>query len=197
MAEQEGVATLYSDDFYRVFKRKDVGRIRSFLREHDVDVNACTIALDPKSKVYSTVMVFALVFYDRAVMMCLLDEFGADLDVPCYIGNDPQLPLRDYPVFQACVANNAEEAVEFVLDHGASPLAVSYGVSDNTLDRFALTIIEAAKDRLRTAWAAAWSLSHHPVLRDMAQPVAQRVMTTPVREFLKEDNTARNKRKKI
>jgi hypothetical protein len=86
--------------------------------------------------------------------------------------------------------------MEWLLKRGASPFFFLKTHTPVSLSD-PLRLIDCAKDRLRTAWAAAWSLSHHPVWRDMVQPAAQCVMGTPVREFLMEDNTARNKRKKI
>ncbi len=193
MGEQGGP---YATDLNHVFKTKDVAQIRSFLLQHSIDVNVCGIRTRDGGWLLATPLVHAVANFDAKVMTCLLDEFGADLNAPCYRTPGGPIDIEDYPIFQACCTpDDPVDATAFMLDHGASPFSVPYGMSSFALNVDAMDVFEAGQARCRTAWAAYWALSQHPVFRDMAQQVAQCIMTTPVREFLKSHEGSRKKSK--
>lgn len=186
-----------------VFARKNVAEIRSFLRHRAIDVNACNLLWSPDSLIYSTTMKYAMYHFDQGVVQMLLDEFGADLNAPCHVERDGGFIAEDdYLIFQMTTNGDPDGILEFLLDHGASAFILdesSDWLSDTGF-RFCRLLL-AGRDRLRTAWAAAWALSQRPHapaawgLRDMAQQVAQCIMATPVREFLTVQEDLIKKRK--
>ena len=194
-------------DWYDIFERKTVPEIRAFLQEHAVDVNECNLhwGLDPTYR--WSVVWCAIVEFRRDVMDLLLNEFGADLSVPCrFLSNAVVVEAEAYPIYRAFVGSSRLDALEFVLERGASPFKGCDNlprIGKTGYKEEALGLIDAAKDRLRTAWAVAWALSQRPPqstsvwgLCDMAQPVAQRVTGTPVREFLKEGEETQTKKRR-
>lgn len=177
----------------KLFERKDVAEICRTLRQHGVvDVNDCCV-LTPHSA--RSVMSFAIYCFHPEVMRCLLHEFGADFHVVCVCGADD---VDWYPLDIAHLYDlDPEKAMEWLLDHGTSPFVFLKG---NNLIAPAyinsrVCLVDAAEERLYTAWAATWFLSQHPVSRDMAQQVAQCIMATPVREFLNESVEQNKKRR--
>jgi hypothetical protein len=186
----------YATDVNNVFKTRDVARVRSFLTQHKIDVNACGIRTNAGGWLLATPLVHAIANFDKTVMKCLLEEFAADLNTPCYRTSGGPIALEDYPLFQSCCTpDDPVEAAEFLLDHGAHPFVVPYGMSLLSHNVTALDMLQAAKVRIQTAWAATWALSQHPVWRDMAQQVAQCIMGTPARKFLNESTDQNKKRR--
>ena len=200
MGEHQGP---YATDLNNVFKKKDVALVRSFLIQHKIDVNVCGIKTREGGWLLATPLVHAIANFDGNVMKCLLEEFGADVNAPCYRTHGGPISVEDYPLFQACCTpDDPVEATEFLLDRGASPFAVPYGMSSSTLNSAAMGLFEAGKRRTYAAWAVAWSLSQRPPqstsvwgLRDVAQQVAQCIMVTPVREFLREEGDFKRHKK--
>jgi hypothetical protein len=178
----EGVFMLSVRKLYKLFEKQNVNDIRSFLHQHTVaDINECSLLTPHQAQ---SIMSIAISCFNPQVMHCLLEEFGADLNAVCvYDTEDSEwylLEMAYYAVF------DPTEAIEWLLDQGASPfLCLKPRVVKTPLDPDALCLVECAADRTRTAWAAHWALSQHPVWRDMAQQVAQAVVATPVREFSK------------
>ena len=181
----------------KLFQRCNVKEIREFLHQHHIDVNELSLRQDDESQYRWSPMVYAIANFDRDVMEMLLNEFGADFNKPCVCVRDGAVPSADdYLILHNCIPGDFTLSVEFMLDNGASPFVFH----DNN-DRFITSpthhvqMVLTAKERLRTAWAAAWSLSQRPVLRDMIQPVAQRIMATPVREFLTDEKDCKKHKK--
>ena len=191
---------LEAEHCYHLFRQKSADAVRSCIKEFGIDINACTIHVGAHA--YTSPLVYAIVYFDQCTVACLLSEFGADLNAPCYLNpNALSDEKTEYVLdFALCGPESVAkvmEATDFLLDHGASPFLIS-SIEDPKHARLvpdALLLIEAAKDRLRTAWASCWALSHHPVWRDMIQPAAQRVMGTPVREFLTDEKDGKRHKK--
>lgn len=183
-----------------LFQRKDVVEIRNFLREHNVDVNECSIPLDSSNEIYYSVLTHALRNFDHAVMTCLLEEFGADLNLPCMVClDDPRKPGWRFPAFCALITHrDTVDAVEYVLEHGATPFVTA---SENTaylkerVDGGALLLLEYAKRRCRTAWTTVWVLSQltGTLWPDMSEALAKMIVGIPLREFSK-DSVKRHKK---
>lgn len=189
---------IMAKDVESVFARRNVAEIRTFLRDHTIDVNACTLLWAPDSLIYSTAMKYAIYHFDPCVVRMLLDEFDADLNAPCHVERiNYFIAEDDYLIFQmkSC-GGDTDDILEFLLDHGASAFILeesSFWLS-NPRNHFCRLLL-SARDRTRTAWAAHWALSQHPVFRDMAQQVAQGILATPVREFLATQEDLRKKSK--
>lgn len=172
-----------------LFQRKDLTEIRKFLRERNIDVNDCSIAADATSKkTCGSVMIHAIRNFDRAVMTCLLEEFGADLSLPCAIfhKHDPSKRRRLFPTFCALFAGN--DAVNYVLEHGATPFvsdSEKFPYLTQRIDGQALLLLQYAKTRCRTAWVLIWTLSQltGTLWPDMREPLAKMVVGMPLREF--------------
>lgn len=194
MGDQQGVL-VRPPNFYNAFHGKDVPQARWFLQRYAIDVNACTI--DAGMGVRTSPMVYAVINFDPTVMLCLLNEFGADLNAPCYQDGEDIQYLLDYALCGPGTVEKATEATGFLLDHGASPFMIP-GVENHygAFVRSGMMLVNVAKERCYTAWAAHWTLSHDPCWRDMADQVARCIMATPVREFL-EDEENNIKRRKV
>jgi hypothetical protein len=195
-----GDDNIMGDDFDIIFRQKDVGKIRNFLKTHNVDVNVCSIPLTDLKRIHLSVIRYALVHFDRAVMSCLLEEFGADLNAPCTVCTVPRFVRLDYPVFEACFGvGDRLEVLEYVIDHGATPFAVARGAT-NFLTRpvsgQALHLLECAKKRIRTAWVVVWTFSQltGTMWPDMSEPLVKMLMAMPAMEFSR-DTYKRHKKK--
>lgn len=188
---------LHVEHYYQLFRQDNIGLVRSCLKLHEIDVNACTIHVG--NHAYTSPAVYAVIQFDRRMMECLLSEFEADLNAHCYreSGSEKTEYLLDYALCGPDSVSKGLEATAFLLDHGASPFLVST-IDDPQHARLvpdALALVKTARDRLYTAWAAHWALSQHLVFRDMAQQVAQCILATPVREFLATQEDLRKKSK--
>lgn len=197
MGEPEGV----NDNLviHNVFRRTNVTEIRSFLRKHHPDVNGCYIMLSPGGYVRGSIVRYALTHFNAEVITCLLEEFGADLSIPCVVCDEPGYLSRSYPIFYACFSLcDRLEAVEYVLDHGGSPFTVSFGKSKfhtERVDGQVLLLLEYAKTRCRTAWVLVWTLSQltGTLWPDMSEPLAKMIVEMPLREFSR-DSVKRHKK---
>jgi len=181
----------------KLFERKDVAEICRTLRQHNiVDVNDCSV-LTPHSA--RSVLSFAIESFHPDVMWSLLNDFGADLNVVCVSDAEG---VDWYPLEIAyCMLGVPEYAVRWLLEHGSSPFVfLDYSGPEDPWNE-SECLVERARDRLRTAWAATWVLSQRPHalgawgLRVMAQQVAQCIMETPLREVSEVCEDSRKKRK--
>ena len=187
MGEREGGKV-----FRKLFERKNVDEIRMFLHQHKVNVHMCTLLDWSGSRFVSSPLFYAVANFDPDVMQMICGEFGADFNVPCYGRRGGSLDVpENYPIFHTY--SNSTDDLEFMLDHGASPFVIPDIRDTFAADNDHVRLVLAARDRIQCAWAVAWSLSHHPVWRDMIQQVAQCVMGIPVRDFLE---VARKRHKK-
>lgn len=174
---------------FHVFRRKDVSEIRLFLTKHHPNVNACSIAIDLGGHARGSIVRYALSIFNTQVMTCLLEEFGADLSIPCVVCDEPWEDLQTFPIFYACVSLcDRVDAVEYVLEHGGSPFTIAFGKSEFLTERIdgqALLLLEYAKTRCRTAWVIIWTLSHltGTLWPDMSEPLAKMIVGMPLREF--------------
>jgi hypothetical protein len=193
MGDAEGI--LHAGRLFEVFVRNDVAEIRNVLQHLGLEVNSCVLYWDGQPHIWSPLFC-AIAFFDENVIHMLLDEFGADLNLPCIRKRDSNVvDSSSYPLFRACTNPN-ERVLDFMLDHGASPFTCSrLPLTTKEFQRYSRYMIKTARKRCRTAWAAHWALSQHLVWRDMAQQVAQCIAATPVREFLAVHEDSRKKSK--
>lgn len=196
MGDAEGIDESF---IFHVFRRKDVVEIRSFLRKHHPDVNACVLAIDLVRYVRGSIIRYALEHFDTKVMTCLLEEFGGDLSIPCVVRDGLCDNLQTYPIFYACFSLcDRVDAVEYVLEHGGSPFTVAFGKSTFLTERVdgqALLLLEYAKTRCRTAWVVVWTLSQltGTMWPDMSEPLTKMIVGMPLREFSR-DSVKRHKK---
>jgi hypothetical protein len=191
MGDAEGAD---DNSIIRVFRRKNVSEIRSFLRKHHPDVNTCHITLSPGGYVRGSIVRYAFTHFNAEVITCLLEEFGADLSIPCVVCDEPGYLAQSYPIFYACFSLcDRADAVEYVLEHGGSPFTVDFGKSkflQERVDGLSLLLLEYAKTRCRTAWALVWTLSQltGTIWPDMSEPFAEMIVGIHLREFSKDSS---------
>ncbi len=176
-------------DTYRLLKRKDVVEIRSFLKKHDVNVNSCSILVCNRKETCCSVVAVALRCFHKPVMMCLLEEFGADLSLPCQLSRIPSKPYLAFAAYCGFFCHASPlDAVEYTLEHGGIPFGAEFGYTlsnTNGVWREALMLMEKAKTRCRTAWVLVWTLSQltGTLWPDMSEPLAKMIVGIPLREF--------------